>query len=334
MTGRCLYIGNWRPSHSTENHVATSLRTLGWDVAQAQEDECAEEWGRLWTRAHEADLVIYTKTHSMGLPRDKATTLWQSLAAIDIPTVSYHLDKFFGLKREAMVRDRDPLFTVSNVFTADGDENPWARYGVRHSWLRAGVLADECKPGRVNGKWAGYDVAFVGTSIHYHREWRYREQMLGALKGRFGDRLLVLPNPTQPAVRGWALNDLYATVPVIVGDSLAFKHERSLYWSDRAYETCGRGGFLVHPRIDALREELLLCDSIRWYEWGEFDSLCDQVADLVALFKADPERRALTTTQGSNYVRDHCTYTHRMIEMLRVLDLPFVCPPWMVGACQ
>lgn len=678
MTGqRVLWIGNWRPAHSTENHLAASLRGLGWDVAQAQEDECVHEWDALWARAHQADLVGYTRTQSMGLPKAKAETLWRSLAAAGIPTVSYHLDKFIGLDRERFVRDRDPLFTTSRVFTADGDPHPWARWGVRHSWLRAGVLADECRPGTPNGRWAGYDVAFVGTSQRYHREWRYREQMLATLKARFGDRLLVVPRQGQPAVRGWALNDLYATVPVIVGDSLALNRERSLYWcadtetevltrrgwlrydevrrgddayaldpetwegcwspvravsvfpageremlrmeghrhsslttldhrwiterrqkhrrpstgatyewvgrefrasrdlrqsdriplgapcrdtptvakfddslvelvgwlwtegswssagrytnitqsekanpqhvariraaltmfvgpgvetlkrgprdvprwsekryregmvtfafnralgemlaehtpahivraefvasltlaqlrlfvetsidgdgcrktswrngtrsqsvslaqkdrarlapfemacallgiptntteqgdvwiahlkrrlyttpihtaaaggavavervmhdgevwcpttdagtwlarrrgtvyftgnSDRAYETCGRGGFLVHPRIDALREELLLCGSIRFYEWGDFDGLGDHIADLVALFRADPERRRLAVEQGSAFVREHCSYLVRMREMLDALDLPYTCPPYL-----
>ena len=323
---RLLYIGNFRPAHSTENHIARSFASLGWDVLPVQEDEVAGAWGSLHERAHQADLVLYTRTQSMGLTKHKADTLWASLEANGVPTASVHLDKFVGLDRETLVHAGDPLFTTRFVFTADGDPHPWARWGVRHQWLRAGVLADECKPGAVDGRWAGHDVAFVGTSVRYHREWKYRERMLAAMQAEFGDRLLIVPRPGKPAVRGWALNDLYATVPVVIGDSLSIERERSRFWSDRAYETCGRGGFLVHPRIDALRAELAAVESIRWYEWNDFDGLASQVHDLVDLFKADPERRRMAVEQGSAWVRDNCSYAVRVAEMLDTIGLPYCAP--------
>ena len=59
----------------------------------------------------------------------------------------------------------------------------------------------------------------------------------------------------QPSIRNHDLNRLYASVKVCVGDSLCpgFNHPR--YWSDRLPETIGRGGFIIHPRIEGIEEE-------------------------------------------------------------------------------
>lgn len=331
---KLLYIGNFGPAHSTENHVAASFRSLGWDVIQAQEDELRGRatWTALWQRAHEADLVLYTTTHRWGLPPDQARTLWSSLRARAIPTAALHLDLFFGIPaRERTIGDH-PLFQVQDVFTADGDPHPWSSYGIRHHWLRPGVYADECKPGTYRARWSRYTVAFVGTTSSYHREWPYRERMLSALGDRFGDKLLVYPRAGQPAIRGWALNDLFASVPVFVGDSMSFERVHARYWSDRAYEVTGRGGFLVMPRIDALREELREVPSIRWYEWDDYEGLCDLVASLAAEFRKDPAKRVAAVEQGSRWVRMHASYANRVMEMLDVLGLPYTMPAWLAVA--
>lgn len=331
---RLLYIGNFRPSHSTENHVAATFRSLGWDVAQAQQDELSGRaaWAALSTRAREADLVLYTKTHRWGLDANMARTLWATLSRLEIPTASLHLDLYWGIpEREVLFRD-DPLFTVRHVFTADGDPHPWDRYGIRHRWLRAGVFADEAFPGAPDEKWSRYKVAFIGSSVGYHRQWPYRERMLAALGSWFGDDLLVYPRRGQSALRGWALNDLYASVPVIVGDTMSFAKEKARYWSDRVYETLGRGGYLIMPRIDELQRELAEVPSVEWYEWGDFDELIRKVQNAVDAIQWRPSARASAVDEGSRWIRHNATYTHRVVQMLDALRLPYKVPSWLEPA--
>ena len=323
---RLTYIGNFRPSHSTENHIADTFAELGWTVAKVQQDEADRRWPRVVNEAMRSDLVLYTRTHSWGDPIH-AMSLWQQCAEKGIRTATFHLDLFIGIERERDVRRRHAPFHTGTVFTPDGDhDRQWEVYGVNHQYLRAGVYREEAKPGARDPHYEPFDVAFIGSSHGYHREWDYRQRLLGWLAGQYGDRFLLAPRRGQPAVRGQALNDLYATVPVIVGDSLCIYKEHSTYWSDRVYETIGRGGFLVMPRIDALQRELETVESVAWYEWGDFDGLRVVIDGLLDTFQQDPNARALAVAQGSAWVRDHASYRNRVIEMLDVLGLSY-CEP-------
>ena len=55
-------------------------------------------------------------------------------------------------------------------------------------------------------------------------------------------------------IRGKELNDLYATAKVVVGDTLCKGFNYPYYFSDRLFETTGRGGFLIHPYIKGLED--------------------------------------------------------------------------------
>jgi hypothetical protein len=92
------YIGNFRPPHSTENHVREALRTLGFRVVTFQEDAC--NWATLAADAESegCEAVLWTRTWSVpGNPQHAAL---DGLRAAGIPTVGYHLDRWWGLDRE------------------------------------------------------------------------------------------------------------------------------------------------------------------------------------------------------------------------------------------
>lgn len=323
---KVTYIGNFRPAHSTENHLAATLTDLGATVVVVQQDEADAHWPRVTNEALSSDLVLYTRTHSWGdLPR--GDRLWEACAEAGVRTASVHLDLFIGITREEDVVRRDPLFTTGTVFTPDGDhDEEWRGYGVNHEYLRAGVLRDEARPGVRSPHYEGFDVAFVGSSFRYHQEWQYRQRLLAFLEAEYGDRFLLVPRRGEPAVRGQALNDLYATVPVIVGDSLCLNRERATYWSDRPYETVGRGGFLVMPHVDALAEEFYYADALVTYPWDDFPALRRTVDRHVEMFRDAPEMRDAMTGASSAWVRDHASYTNRVIQMLDTLGLPYSVP--------
>lgn len=323
------YVGNFRHAHCTEVHLARSFRRLGHHVEPMQEEHLAQMLRRERRRGQlavpDADLVLYTRTHSVGLPPN-ATDLWLRCHDAGVQTASFHLDLFFGLAREQLVTDRDPLFTTGHAFTADGDhEQEFRRAGVCHHWVRAGVVEDECFSAVSDQRWYGIDVAFVGSpGLRYHSEWPWRGELLRYLQDRYGDRFRLIPTPGQPAVRNTDtrddLNRLYATIPVIVGDSLLLRGRASRYWSDRVYETLGRGGFIVMPEIDALQEEIGF-DACGWYEQGNLDS----VGEAVDYWLDNPRERDETRRRGQKVVRDSCTYTQRAAEILAVIrqEVPF-----------
>lgn len=327
---RVVYIGNFVPPHSTENEVSSCFRALGWDVQRVQEDQAAhmpaERWTDVRAACTAADLVLYTRT--WGLPETQALGLWNECAENGVPTASLHLDLFYGLGSPKGQLPRhempahDPMFRTAYVFTPDGDhDDEWERDGVNHYWLPPAIGCDSCWDGTRDERWAGYDVAFVG-SRSYHPEWPHRPRLIDELARRFGEKFVHISGETLgSALRGQALHDLYATVPVIVGDScwVGTKPPDTRYWSDRVYEVWGRGGFLLMPYIAALDQSLHTPDS--YPGWDRFDDF-DDMEHVIRYWLDRPDERAVVGKQIVEEVRTRHTWSQRITEMLDVIGLP------------
>ena len=87
-----------------------------------------------------------------------------------------------------------------------------------------------------------------------------------------------------------------------------------LYWSDRVYETWGRGGFLIHPRVDALGREL---EGVPCWEWGDWAALRFEVDRWLG----DPLGRDMLRRLLQERVRTQHTYAHRARELLEMLEV-------------
>lgn len=318
---RIAYIGNFRPDHSTETHVARTLVQMGHKVLRLQQDgtPVSEHRRRILYAVDRPDLVLYTRTPP-GLDDPSAVGLWHECEYLGITTAAYHLDVFHGLARSDDVTV-DSMFKMAYVFTADGDhDDQFAAAGVNHHWVRPAVVEDECNPGRYQTRLA-CDVAFVGSHPYPHPEWPYRGEMIDRVKAwcqRTGRTFRHWGPGGEPTLRGRPLNDLYATAKIVVGDSLCPAGPASRYWSDRVYETVGRGGFLIHPRIDALVEELGESgEHLVWYPFGDFDRL----EGLLDEWIDNASARRDVAARGRRYVSEHCTYRQRMTEVLAVTGL-------------
>lgn len=308
---RVAYVGNFRPSWSTENHVAGSLRALGHEVVEFQEDEQPDQLDTLAQRVIDsgASMMLYTKT--WGLDPDVTLDQWAQLDAAGVPTVSYHLDLYVGLDREEQL-DREPFWRTRYVFSADGGhDDVFAAHGIDHEWLRPGVFKAECVPGRRDARHRRLRVAFVGSHRAYHAEWPYRVQLVQWLRTTYRGQFGAFPQGHH-AIRGQQLNDLYASVPVFVGDSLCPGFDQPYYWSDRVYETLGRGGFLIHPRIVGMEDEFVDGEHLRFYTFGDFDEL----RTLIDYYSTHVDEARAIAERGQQFVRDHCTYEERVSEMI------------------
>lgn len=325
---RIAYIGNFRAPHSTENEVRKALVHLGHEVVAVQEDRL--DWPWLATKATGADggrpveLVLWTHTHGFA-PEDTHAAQAAELAklrAAGVPTVAYHLDRWWGLEREHQTRE--PFFTCDLVVTADGGhDEQWAELGVNHRWLPPAIGHEEVGRGTPRAEYRG-DVAFVGGWANYGHAgvWPWRKQLIHWLQMHYGDRLALWPRPGEPAIRGAALRDLYASTKVVVGDS-CLAGGATRYWSDRIPETLGRGGLLIHPDVPGLDDWFSdepgvgRYDHLRplpWrFELGDFDQLGELIERGLGL--RDTERDAVTG-EAIEWVRELHTYVQRMEQVL------------------
>ena len=102
-------------------------------------------------------------------------------------------------------------------------------------------------------------IAFVGSHDGgYHQEHQHRHELVGWLRTNYRNDCRFFPEPGQHAVRGQDLQDLCASVDVVIGDSCFAGTGLPNYWSDRIPETLGRGGLLVHPYVPGLEDHFNL----------------------------------------------------------------------------
>lgn len=308
---RIYYVGNFKPSHSTENQVAATLEDLGHSVCRQQEDQLTPGELLRAVSADKPDLILWTRTW----PGYVTLRDLEACRRFDIPTVSYHLDLYVGISRETGLDD-DPFWRTDFVFTPDGDPHSAEVFKdkqVNHHYLRPGVFKPECIKGTRRDDFS-YNVAFIGKTIDYHSEWPYRAQLISFLRATYGPWFRIYGFPYK-SVRGLELNDVLASTKVIVGDTLCpgFTHEG--YWSDRVYETTGRGGFIIHPRIKGLEEEFVEHEEIAFYNYGDFEHL----KQLIDWYLDNDEYREAVRDRGMQRTVSEHTYHHRVQQLLTVV---------------
>lgn len=312
-----LYRGNFQPDlpddvtpWSTETHVAASLEAEGHTVIRCQEDRV--DWSDTVAMAEDADVLWWTSTYGMAhkWDQDVAHEAVDKLKGM-LPTVAHHLDRFWGLDREGQV-ETEPWFRLHLVCTADGDnDDRWQQAGVNHVWVRPAVYHAEVGRGTPRSRFRS-EVAFVGNwRGGYHREWPFRRELVHHLRTRWRGRVGLWPKPGEGAVRGQALNDLYASVDVVVGDS-CFADRAEKYMSDRLFETVGRGGLLLFPGIEAAADELEDREHVVYYQPGNLDHL----DALIGHYLDAPDEREAIVEAGVERVRAACTYRHRVREIV------------------
>lgn len=317
---RVAYVGNFSQPHCTEVHLAATLEDLGHSVTRLQENNT--DSSRLVDLCRGHDLFLFTRTWGNLVTLDHL----RQLEALGIPTASYHLDLYVGLKREDGL-DKDPFWRTQYVFTPDGDPRSaevFRRKGINHHYVKPGVYQPECEYGRPRPGLM-HDVIFVGGGVEYmHPEWPYRRQLVQWLMDTYGERFGKYGHP-QRVMRNQELNDLYSSAKVAIGDSICVNFDHTYYWSDRVYETLGRGGFMIHPFIEGMQEEFKDGETIVFYEFGNFE----QLKSLIDYYVDHNEERERIRRAGHEYVKANCTYHERVQEMLDIV-FPAMHTPMLV----
>lgn len=315
MQRTVAYVGNFTKPWCTEVHVAASLESLGHTVVRVQEDVLnSAGWHGLPDRLDRlgADMLLWTRTW-LTPPEAGADGVLAELRARGVPSVFFHLDRWWGLDREVQVAT-EPCFRCDLVVTADGGHAAeWAAAGVNHLWQPPGVWDQETHIGvRVRG-WR-HPVVFVGSHPYPHPEWRvYRTKLLQVLAKHYRGNFLRLPRGRP--LRGRELADLYASASVVVGDS-CLSGGATHYWSDRVPETVGRGALLVHPEVPGMADWYTDGEHLATYPLGDWDQLL-ATTDRYLHDQAERERVAAA---GQLLVAGRDTYMHRMRTVLAATD--------------
>jgi glycosyl transferase family 1 len=303
-------LGNHSCAFSTESELVWTLENLGHRVVKLQENEITTDEVVTATRERGSRLFIYVHTHGWGqvgtISREK---MIDELRKSGIKTCSFHLDRFWGLnaldQREERIGN-DAFWKTDTVFTADGgNDDRFRDRGVNHVWLAPAVVERDCYFGKATPQYNS-PLAFTGAD-GYHPEYPFRGLMVSRLKEKYGSQFRVYQG-----VRQDNLNNLYASVRVIVGDSCFAGSDR--YWSDRVPEVLGRGGFLIFPKTPGLDIPGLVT-----YEPGNINDLIKKIDYWIDDDRQAERKEIVKVTQA--HVKAHDTYTNRMKVVLDVMGV-------------
>jgi hypothetical protein len=308
------FLGNFRFDFSSETHHVKSLESLGHSVVKLQENRVSSQ--DVYHVASKSDLFIWVHTHGWKTPGNfPMEKVLEKLRARGIPSMTYHLDLWLGLERQKDL-DSDPIYKhIDHFFTVDSKMADWfnENTNVKGHYMPAGVFGEEAYYKPITKR---LDLAFVGSK-GYHPEWPYRPQLIDWLSENYGQRFRHYGNGGVKAIRGDELNTLYGTTKIVVGDTLCPNFNYPSYWSDRVYETLGRGGFIIHPYIQGMEKEFTDKEHLVFYEYNNFD----QLKELIDYYLEHDEEREKIRLAGHNLVKNNYTYTHRWQSILKELGV-------------
>lgn len=308
---KIAFLGNFGVDYSSESHHKKTLEQLGHQVFPLQEGRASAE--EIEAIAYGSDMFVWVHTHGWQTPTAIGlgmVEVLERLKARNIPTVTYHLDLWFGIQRQKDLEQDEFYKHIGYFFTVDKKMADWFNENtqVKGRYLQAAVFEPECYMHKLPIK-AEYrhDVVFVG-SRGYHPEWQYRPQLIDWLRETYGDKFTHVGGDGQiPTTRGAALNELYWNSKIAIGDSLCIGFNYPYYWSDRVYETLGRGGFIIHPYIKGMEEHFEDKKHLVFYEFGNFE----QLKNLIDYYLEHDDEREAIRLAGHEHVKQNHTYKQR-----------------------
>lgn len=303
---KVAFVGNFEVPFSTESHMAWTWERMGWQVIRLQENKVSRDQVLFACGDRQTKLFQWTHTHTFPSP-DITLDDIQQIRSWGIKSFSYHLDRYWGIGNREGEYLKHTSFLLDYFFSTDGgNEDRWKDAGINHHWLLPGVVeyATHINPPNEN-----IPVLFTGSADSYHGEYPWRKYMVNALRENYGNKFQV-----RTGVREEALNTLYASAKICVGDHIFAGCPR--YCSDRLFESCGRGAFLIYPRTEGITENI---PGLPVYEPQNIDSLFKQIDYF--LDTAHEKERIARRDAAFNYVKQYGTYTNRLIEILKIMEL-------------
>lgn len=308
---KVCFLGNFRVPFTSENDYLWTMRQMGIEVIPLQETQATGD--QIEAEALKCDYFFWVHTHEWVTYGKPMSEVLKTLRRNGVVSFAYHLDLWLGIKRQKDMIN-DPFWGVDHFFTVDPQMADYLNENtsVKGHYLRPGVVERDCY--MVDTEKVR-DIIFVG-SYDYHPEHQYRRQLIDWLKETYGDRFELWGQHGKGIVRGAALNKLYGETKIVIGDSLCKDFTYKGYWSDRVYETLGRGGFLIHPFIDGMEDEFKDAEDFVFYYFGDFK----QLKQKIDYYLENNEEREMIRKNGHEKVKSNYTYTDRLKEIFSVLE--------------
>lgn len=294
---RIVFIGSFKKLWDEEG-AAKSLEYLGHEVERIDEGQFDLSQGKK-IFSNRPDFILFAKFKSEFYQKKQFLNACKG----KIKTICWIPDLYFGLGREVKMK-QEPIFKSDLVLTPDGGhDNEFKALGINHKLLRQGIYHEYCNIHPRVG--LETEIVFVGTA---NGEFPYRQKLCQFLAHKYKKFEWIGVHDSE-TIRGEDLNRLYANTKIIVGDSV----HSPKYWSNRIYETLGRGGFLIHPHIEGLDKEFKYYKDFIPYQYGDFEGLGQKID----YFLEHEDERKKISKHGFETVKKNYTLINRCKQLIK-----------------
>ena len=200
-------------------------------------------------------------------------------------------------ERRAWVKKATEVCDVG--FLTDGD---WVArdHGRKLHWLPQGFDT------RIDVIAAKKELDIVFTGIENGGE--ERRSFVREMRERYGTRFTHVPK----GCYGTSLSELLARARIVVAPDAPITDR---YWSNRVYNTLGRGAFLLHPYTEGL------CRQYGPAELAMYQDRADLHSKIEYFLQPENQSTAIAyTVLGQSRTLQHHTYMHRVLELVSVLE--------------
>lgn len=314
---RILLLGTFGFYHGVcPNHeyLADTLQSLGHEVIKMNESEKSAD--DVLNSAQGCDLILCEEGRLKGdhwSSKDGKNHIegyfQKVIDQAPCPVVPWLTNLFMGIGPRELEVTTNPVFKAPIVFSTDGGhQKEFTAAGVNHFLLRQGVFEPEAYLGTPTYNTTA-EIGFIGAI--YDNIWPYRKKLKDFLTLKYGTRFEHFGQSGD--IRHDNLNNLLATLKVVVGDSVASPK----YWSNRLYEFLGRGAFMIWPMVEGVDDEYVPYKHFIPYQYGHLTGL-KEIIDFYIDEKRDSQRMKIRMA-AIEHTKKHHTYKHRVEKLLSTL---------------
>lgn len=300
---KIFFVGDFSKHYSSEVYIAYGLEQCGAEVYRFQENSPV-------LLNDLVDLVVDWKPDFVLCSKNR---LWSNgmvfinrMKQRGIKTVSWLFDLYVNLPNEmgATRTTKDSPFFCDYVFMSDGGDHKEFEK-INKITLRQGIHEPEAEVGNPLEK--KFDVVFIGSNTYLQRQ-----KMISKLREWYGDKFCHIGiGGNAPEVRGLDLNNVLVSTKIVVGDSVPSDN----YWSNRIYEILGRGGFLLHPKVNGLEKEFEYYKHFVPFEHGNLQ----QLKEIIDYYLTHDKERWKIQLDGHKFCKENYTYTLRCKTLLQTV---------------
>lgn len=289
---KIVYLGNYGNPYNNpaEESIERALKELGHKVIPFDEKKFDIE--ELIKAANQADLFMFFKAGtSFGVTLEQLANMLSRIYSIK---VCWYWDKVWGERYDFM----DVVIPLTDfVFMTDGSF--YRRMNLINVFpLRQGLDVKDCYLAEKKKSYE-FDIVFAGSVYGERAGWVQR------LNRIYGQRFVVVQG-----VFDKELNHLCNSAKVFVSPKFPMDN---FYWSNRVYQIVGRGGFLIHPRLEGLEKEFVDGKHLVFYD--DFQDMIEKIN----YYLEHKEERDKIRKEGLLHCKRNFTYHHSLKEMFKII---------------